>query len=376
MRVPGRVVVFTVVLAIGSGSAGYAQRVSQPPGPLPKPLPILDMHMHAREAAHYGETGLPMCAPVERMPRWDQRFAMFADTTAPPPCSKPFFSPTTDGEVLAQTIASMERHNVYGVLGGRPEVVALWQKAAPGRFIAALDMRFDPATGIARAATPKGIPWQRLTADTVRQLHRAGAFEVLAEVMNQYAGIAPSDPRLEPYWALAEELDIPVGIHVGGGEPGEPYTGNPAFRAALQSALTLEEVLVRHPKLRLYIMHAGYPMREDVQALLFTHPQVYIELSMAINVETRAAFYRFLRELVEAGYGDRIMFGSDQMVWPRLIDEAVRSLNNATFLTAGQKRDIFYNNAARFLRLSPAEIARHHAGTKATTKAPTRTVSK
>jgi hypothetical protein len=331
-------------------------------------LPILDMHLHAREAAHYGETGMPMCAPVERMPRWDQRFPVFGDTTAPPVCSAPFFSPATDREVLSQTIASMERHNVFGVLGGRPEVVAAWQKAAPGRFISALDLRFDPATAIARAATPQGMPWQSLPPDSVRALYRAGAFEVLAEVMNQYAGIAPSDSRLEPYWALAEELNIPVGVHVGGGGPGDPYAGAPAFRASLQSALTLEEVLVRHPKLRLYVMHAGYPMREDVQTLMFTHPQVYIELSMAINVETRPAFYRFLRELVEAGYGDRIMFGSDQMVWPRLIDEAVRSLKNATFLTERQKRDIFYNNAVRFLRLSPAEIARHHAGTGAASK--------
>jgi len=150
---------------------------------------------------------------------------------------------------------------------------------------------------------------------------------------------------------------------VGGGGPGEPYTGSPAFRARLQSALTLEEVLVHHPKLRLYVMHAGYPLREDLQALLFTHPQVYVELSMAVNVEARPAFYRFLRELVDAGYGDRIMFGSDQMVWPGLIDAGVQSIEAAPFLTAAQKRDILYNNAARFLRLPAAEIARHHGRT-------------
>jgi len=40
---------------------------------------------------------------------------------------------------------------------------------------------------------------------------------------------------------------------------------------------------------------------------------------------------------------------------------AVRSIEEAPFLTLEQKRDIFYNNAARFLRLSPKEIARHHA---------------
>lgn len=322
--------------------------------------PILDMHMHAREAAHYGPTGIPLCAPVDRMPRWDQRFPVGEEPTAPPLCRAPLISPKTDSEVLSQTIASMERYNVVGVLGGAPDLVAAWRRAAPGRFIAGLDLRFDPATGLARAATPVGSPSRPLSAADVRALHRAGAFTVLAEVMNQYAGLAPDDPRLDAYWGLAEELDVPVGIHVGGGGPGEPYTGSPAFRARLQSALTLEEVLVRHPKLRVYIMHAGYPLFEDLQALLFTHPQVYVELSMAINVEARPAFYRFLGRLVEAGFTDRIMFGSDQMVWPGLIDAAVRSLQDAPSLTAQQKRDIFYNNAARFLRLTEADIARHH----------------
>lgn len=53
------------------------------------------------------------------------------------------------------------------------------------------------------------------------------------------------------------------------------------------------------------------------------------------------------------------MFGSDQIIWPGLIDAAVRSIEEAPFLTPEQKRDIFYN-AARFLRLSREEIARHH----------------
>lgn len=226
-------------------------------------------------------------------------------------------------------------------------------KAAPGRFIPGLDVRFDPQTAEMFAPMPPGAPRRVLTVDEIRRLHTAGAFRVLGEVTNQYAGIAPDDARLEPLWAMAEQLDIPVGIHIGGAEPGTPYTASPAFRARLQSALTLEEVLVRHPKLRVYIMHAGYPMLDDLLALLFTHPQVYVEPSMAINVETRAAFYRFLRGIVEAGYGDRVMFGSDQMIWPGLIEPAIASIEEAPFLTVEQKRDIFFNNAARFLRLKP-----------------------
>lgn len=46
-------------------------------------------------------------------------------------------------------------------------------------------------------------------------------------------------------------------------------------------------------------MHAGYPLLEHRLALLFTHPQVYVQPSMAIDVETRSAFYRFPRGIDE-----------------------------------------------------------------------------
>lgn len=346
-----------VVLLTGCGSA--AVRGDRPATPDPAG-PVLDMHMHARTASFYGPPPLPICAPVERMPRWDQRKPFWEDETAPPPCSKPLLSPRTDAELLSETLAMMEKYNVVGVLGGAPELVAAWVRAAPNRFIPALDVRFDAATAEAYAPAPRDAPRQAVTPALIRELHSSGRLSVLAEVTNQYAGIAPDDARLEPLWQVAEELDIPVGIHIGGGEPGTPYTGGPAFRARLQSALTLEEVLVRHPRLRVYIMHAGYPLVDDLIALLFTHPQVYVEPSMAINVETRAAFYRFLEPIIDAGYGDRVMFGSDQIIWPGLIEAAIRSIEEAPFLTREQKRDIYYNNAARFLRLSDEEIARHH----------------
>ena len=48
------------------------------------------------------------------------------------------------------------------------------------------------------------------------------------------------------------------------------------------------------------------------------------------------------------------------MYWPDAIGEAIKAVETANFLDAGQKRDILYNNAARFLRLSEAEQAAHH----------------
>lgn len=54
------------------------------------------------------------------------------------------------------------------------------------------------------------------------------------------------------------------------------------------------------------------------------------------------------------------MFGSDQMNWPGIMEPAIAVIQEAPFLSEDQKRAILYGNAARFLRLTDAEIARHH----------------
>ena len=53
------------------------------------------------------------------------------------------------------------------------------------------------------------------------------------------------------------------------------------------------------------------------------------------------------------------MFGSDRMVWPGPIDAAADAVRHALFPTAARKRAIFYDSAARFLRLALEEIAHH-----------------
>jgi len=109
-------------------------------------------------------------------------------------------------------------------------------------------------------------------------------------------------------------------------------------------------------------MHYGSPFVDEMIALLYSHPQVFVDVAQNDWGFPRAHFYGQLKRLVDAGYGKRILFGSDQMVWPHTIAVAIDTIEKAPFLSAAQKRDIFYNNAARFLRLSPEEIARHQRG--------------
>lgn len=313
-----------------------------------EPPPIIDVHLHAYAANAQGPPPIGICAPFEQSPAWDPS-RPYAETfmamLKQPPCTDPIWSPATDGELMRQTIDVMERRNIFGILSGTPNRVATWRAAAPERFYPGLQFRLGPDSP---------------SPDTLETLHAAGRLSVLAEITNQYAGIAPDDERMEPYWSLAEALDIPVGIHVGPGPPGAIYLGFKHYRASLHSPLALEDVLVRHPKLRLYIMHAGFPMLDELLALLYSHPQVYVGVGVIVYTTPRPAFYRYLRGIVEGGFGNRVMFGSDQMVWPDAIEKGLGAIENAPFLSKQQKRDILYNNAARFLRLSEEEIDRHH----------------
>jgi len=338
-------------LAAACVAAGLlASCAGAPPGRR-APLPILDMHLHAHPLSDYGGGGT-VCTNDQKIefPGLDPRQPITIERAMT--CPSPIASAATDEAVMTESLAALKRHNIWAVTSGPLEVVSQW-KAAGGE-------RIRPALSFAdRSPSPQEF----------RRLFAEGKFGVFAEVGAQYRGLALDDASFEPYFALAEELDIPVGVHLGEGPPGGTHVGGyPTYRARLSSALQLEEVMIRHPKLRIYVMHYGSPLVDDTIALLYSHPQVYVDIAQNDWGFPRAHFYRQLQRLIDAGFEKRILWGSDQMVWPKTIEAAIRTIEEAPFLTEEQKRDIFYNNAARFLRLSPEEIARHHGGTSSTVR--------
>ncbi len=312
--------------------------------------PIIDMHVHAQAVSDYGPPGQKMCLPEHIAPfdpgkgvSWPEEWAR---RNMQPDCDRWTPSSASDDALIAETLAAMRKHNIIAVAGGPPDVVRKWKEAAPERIIAARQFNLGGQSAV--------------SVDELRAEYEGGGFEVLGEVTNQYSGFGPNAPEFAPYWALAEEKDFPVGIHMGAMPPGSAYLFGGGSRIALGNPLLLEDVLVKHPKLRVYVMHAGYPYADNMIAMLEQYPQLYVEIGVLPAVMPREQFYGYLTRLVRAGFSDRIMFGSDQMVWPGLIEHAVEMVEKAP-LTKQQKRDIFYNNAARFLRLSDEEIAAHKA---------------
>jgi len=199
--------------------------------------------------------------------------------------------------------------------------------------------------------------------DVLRKQHLEGRLQAIAEMSPFYAGILADDPSQMPYFGLAQELDIPVGIHILPGGPNYGFHLMPEMLGDMRTynanPLQLEEVLVKYPQLRLYIMHGGWPYVDDVKALMYAHPNVYVDIAVLNWILPQKEFNSYLKSLINAGFGDRIMFGSDQMVWPQVISVGIESVNNADFLTLDQKEDIFYDNAAKFLGLSEEEIENH-----------------
>lgn len=274
--------------------------------------PIIDVHMHA----------------YAKDERWTHK--------VPNPLTGQPMIATTEQAHMRATLAEMKKYNVVkAVVSDDYQAVLRWKAASPDHII--------PSYGFNDPSSPD--------LKFLHREHAAGRLMALGEIGAQYEGIAPNDPKLEPYFALAEELDIPVGIHVGLSKPGVAYDDSPKYRAVLSNPMLLEEVLIRHPKLRIYVMHAGWPMTDQMIGLMWAHPQVYVDTGVIDWALPRKEFHAYLRRLVEAGFGKRIMFGSDQMVWPEAIGIAVEGIESAAFLSEEQKRDIFYNNAVRFFRL-------------------------
>lgn len=311
-----------------------------------KPLPIIDMHLHAYPADANGPPPIPLCIPVTQyLPPYDLGRDNLMSLIKNPPCSNPIWSPMTDEEVMQGTIEVMERRNIIGVLSATPDRLETWMAAPPDRFIPSLQLN------VAR-------DWA-VSPDSTRLLIKAGRVMLLGEVSNQYAGIEPNDERMEPYWALAEELDIPVTYHMG---EGPPYVSliSPDYRASLSNPYLLEEVLSRHPKLRISVMHYGSPHVDEMIAMLWIYPQLYVDIGGMTWHYPREYFYAQLKKFIDAGFGKRVMFGSDQMNWPGVIEPSIATIEEAPFLSQEQKRDILYNNAARFLRLTEEQIKAHH----------------
>jgi len=299
-----------VILLCFTFSCQQGEEEAEKAAPVKMP-PIIDVHLHAQEAI------------------WMETLPQF-----PWPALGPETQIKDISELLPRTVEEMKKYNiVLGVLTqDNLDELYRWKE---------YDSRFMLGAMIGE---PKDVDLERITND-----FKNGKLDVIGEIASQYYNYAVNDPALDPFFALAEEFDVPVLVHCMGAG------GSTHFPIAKGNPLLVSEVIKKHPKLRIYIENAGWPFLEEIISLMYMYPNVYVDVSTLTWVIPRNVFHNYLNDLTDAGLGKRIMFGSDQMIWPESIGMAIEAIESAEFLTEEEKRDIFYNNAVRFFRLEEAQ---------------------
>src|SRR5713226_2324331 len=180
-----------VVCFGGLAAPATAQDVSK------KRPPVIDMHLHALPAVGWPGGPSFFCpgqdfAAYDPSTKWDPDHMWEA-------CPNPLYPVTSDEELLKQILAVMDRYNiVLAATSGPLEHVRRYREAAPKRLLPGLN------TAIASLGTPASL----------RELMKKGEIAILGEIVSEIEGISPDDEVLEPYLALAEELDIPLAFHV------------------------------------------------------------------------------------------------------------------------------------------------------------------
>jgi hypothetical protein len=275
--------------------------------------PVIDMHFHAWPSGEDGGPGLPK-----------NRLAM------------------------TEALANLERYNiVLAAASGPQDFLTAWGAAEPERLM--LSPIFPCIDGknptrfrhncFADGADFPDIDW-------LEAQYQAGTYQLMGEMYNQYAGVAFDDPRMQPYYALAERLGIPVAFHTHSGPPLTARQCCPAFRIANGNPLLLENLLLKYPNLKVQIMHANPLVYPEVIDLLVMFPKVYVDIAGLQMAYTRTKFHRLLREYADAGLTGRIMFGADGHDYAK----AFAAYESAELLSDEQLEGIFCKNAERFLR--------------------------
>ena len=218
------------IILIVSGVSVFGQTPAKS-----KHLPIIDVHVHTMkinpnftsEMCPWFLSNMPGGDPNEKM-----QFRASGD------CANPLKPAKSDAEMQAAVLETMERLNMTMVAFSDAEILHKWYNAAPkGRII--------PGIGV---SSPK-----EMTVESFRDSLSNGFYKVMSEVAPQYQGMSPSDMSLDAYFAVAEELNIPVGIHMGTGGNGMANITQPKYRASMGNPLLLEDLLARHPKMKIWV---------------------------------------------------------------------------------------------------------------------------
>ena len=199
---------------------------------------IIDMHIHSYSKTDFGERENPT-----------DHYGIPGSSSAE--------------EHRLDTYAEFQKWNIVkAVVSGDPESVEKWASKDSSQRIIRGILIFHPDD-------------YNLNPVKFEQMVKNKEIEVFGEIGAYYSGTTLSDDIWQPYLKICEKFDIPVAVHTGGGDPGGTYSWSPSARLRLGDPYLIEDVLVKYPKLRIYLMHnGGEEWHEHALRLLAYYPQL------------------------------------------------------------------------------------------------------
>lgn len=149
------------------------------------------------------------------------------------------------------------------------------------------------------------------------------------QILTNVNGSEISNPRLDPFWAKAQELDTLIFIHPNGFTSAERFEdhyfnnviGNPLETTVAVHRLIFDGVMERYPNLRILLAHGGgylpaysgridhvWGAREDGRANLPKAPTEYLK---KMWLDTVVFTPHQLKYLIEQYGTDKIVMGTD-----------------------------------------------------------------
>ena len=193
----------------------------------------------------------------------------------------------------------------------------------------------DRFLGLAGLDATEGMRGVRELEKAVREYGFIGA-----HFYPHWFELAPDHAKWYPFYAKCVELDIPVQLQVGQSmvyEPSHPLrsVGRP---------ITLDSVACDFPELKIVGIHVGIPWTEEMIAMAWKHPNVYIGTDAHAPRYWPDSFVKYINS-----YGqDKVIFGTD---FPILDFQRARDEVEALGLKPGPKEKLLRGNALRLYGL-------------------------
>ncbi len=219
-------------------------------------------------------------------------------------------------------IVGMDLTTRYGVQMVTDEDLATLTRRHPDRFIPFVGI--DPSLG-------------RVAVDRLRNaVENLGCRGMKLAPPVQHFDI--SDPKFDPLWRTAQDLDIVVWTHCS------HQRSHPDSDARLGHPMLVEPLALRFPALKIVLGHCGFPWHWESWSLATRHANVYVDISaypLLYNHMPWDAYSKYDAE-------EKLLFATDN---PLLgFKETLEALDGVE-ISPEFKRKIKGENAARLLGL-------------------------